>query len=175
MARVDPLVYESAAPERRELFDEGVRRYGRMTNMKATLAHWPAAYDALMTWYPLRDSLLPFLGERLANLYAHAISTRTDCLICSTYFRRVIVDAGENPDDLQLDDRARALVEFGAAIGRDPKDVPDHVYGPLKAHFDEPQIVALVAFAGMMVATNIVNNALRVDLDEYLVPYQGVK
>jgi hypothetical protein len=32
---------------------------------------------------------------------------------------------------------------------------------------------ALTAFGGLMVATNLFNNALRVDLDDYLQPYRG--
>ena len=59
-----------------------------MTNMKWTLAHAPAALDALLEWYPLHDQVVPFLGERRTNLFCHAISTETDCLICSTFFRR---------------------------------------------------------------------------------------
>ena len=31
---------------------------------------------------------------------------------------------------------------------------------------------ALTAFGGLMVATNLFNNALKVDLDEYLHPYR---
>ena len=52
-----------------------------------------------MTWYDLRDEVVPFLGERLADLFSHAISAGTDCLICSTYFRKALIDSGENPDD----------------------------------------------------------------------------
>jgi hypothetical protein len=32
--------------------------------------------------------------------------------------------------------------------------------------------VALTAFGGLMVATNLFNNAIKVDLDEYLVSYR---
>jgi hypothetical protein len=35
------------------------------------------------------------------------------------------------------------------------------------------QVVALTAFGGLMVATNLFNNALQIDLDEYLVPYRA--
>jgi hypothetical protein len=36
--------------------------------------------------------------------------------------------------------------------------------------------VALTAFGALMVATNVVNNALDVELDEYLLPYRrGVR
>jgi hypothetical protein len=38
--------------------------------------------------------------------------------------------------------------------------------------FTDQQIVALTAFGAMMVATNVVNNALEVDLDEYLMGYR---
>ena len=34
------------------------------------------------------------------------------------------------------------------------------------------QIVALTAFGGMMIATNVFNNALQVDLDDYLQPFR---
>jgi hypothetical protein len=36
--------------------------------------------------------------------------------------------------------------------------------------------VALTAFGALMVATNVVNNALDIELDEYLQPYRkGVR
>ena len=39
--------------------------------------------------------------------------------------------------------------------------------------FSPEQIVALTAFGAIMLATNVFNNALRVDLDGYLEPYRG--
>jgi alkylhydroperoxidase family enzyme len=42
----------------------------------------------------------------------------------------------------------------------------------LRGFFTEEQIVALTAFGAMMLATNVVNNALNVDLDAYLEPYR---
>ena len=50
-----------------------------------------------MTWYDLRDEVVPFLGERATMLFAHAISTGTDCLVCSTFFRRLLIDVGRRP------------------------------------------------------------------------------
>ena len=45
-------------------------------------------------------------------------------------------------------------------------------YERLIEHFSAEQIVALTAFGAMMVATNIVNNALEVELDGYLLGYR---
>jgi alkylhydroperoxidase family enzyme len=38
--------------------------------------------------------------------------------------------------------------------------------------FDEEAIVTLTAFGALMVATNVVNNALEIPLDDYLEPYR---
>jgi alkylhydroperoxidase family enzyme len=64
------------------------------------------------------------------------------------------------------------VLEFGRALAVSPFKVPDDVYQRLQAHFAQPQLVVLTAFGAMMVATNVVNNALEVDLDEYLQPYR---
>ena len=46
------------------------------------------------------------------------------------------------------------------------------LYARVSAHFDDEQMVALTAFGAMMVATNIINNALDVPLDDYLMEYR---
>src|SRR5260370_15907010 len=120
MARIPPLDYAAADPAMRAEYDLQVSTNGRVTNMKRTLAHSAVAFRALMQWYPLRDEVRPFLGERLTTLFAHAISSQTDCLICSTFFRRLLIDDRENPDDLRLDERERTVVEHGPQLARDP-------------------------------------------------------
>jgi alkylhydroperoxidase family enzyme len=50
--------------------------------------------------------------------------------------------------------------------------VPDGLFARLAAMFTDEQIVALTAFGALMVATNVFNNALDVELDGYLEPYQ---
>jgi alkylhydroperoxidase family enzyme len=172
MARIRPLTAEEAPPAARAELEQHAAAGGRLTNMKRTLAHSPAALHALMQWYALRDTVQPFLGERLTLLFAHAISTQTDCLICSTFFRRLLLEAGERPEDLEMDDRERAVVEYGRQLVRDPNGVGDDLYGRVARFFAPEEVVALTAFGGLMIATNVFNNALRVDLDEYLWPYR---
>jgi alkylhydroperoxidase family enzyme len=176
MPRIAPLEIDAAADDARAAAEAHVRSHARMTNMKRTLLHSVPAFEALMQWYPLRDAVQPILGERLTTLFAHAVSTETDCLICSTFFRRMLIQTGENPERLRLDEREEAVLDFGRAIAVSPFKVPDPVYQRLVSFFSPPQIVVLTAFGAMMVATNVVNNALDVDLDEYLQPYRkGVR
>ena len=172
MARVEQVQYEAASAAQRAAHEEHERHHGRMTNMKRTLLHSLPAFHALMEWYTLRDAVRPFLGDRAATIFSHAISAETDCLICSTFFRRILIDAGEDPDALRLDERERLLVDYGRQLAQDPKRVDDTLYGRLTRSFSDEQIVALTAFGAIMLATNIFNDALRVDLDGYLEPYR---
>ena len=101
MARISPLEDADAGSSSRAALDEIRAAHGRVTNMKRTLARSPVALRALMTWYDLRDEVVPFLGERATTLFAHAISAGTDCLVCSTFFRRLLIDSGEDPEALR--------------------------------------------------------------------------
>ena len=125
-----------------------------------------------MTWYDLREEVVPFLGERPTTLFAHAISAGTDCLVCSTFFRRLLIDSGEDPEALELDDWEQTVVDYGRQLAKDPHGVSDELFARLAARLRPEEIVALTAFGGLMVATNLFNNALRVDLDDYLHGYR---
>src|SRR5688572_21830473 len=175
MPRIPSLEREQTEGEARSAFDEGLARWGRMTNMKRTLLHSLPAYRALMEWYSLFDTVKTFLGERLAIIFAHAISSESHRLICTTYMRRILIEWGENPNELKLDPKGEALVEFGRALSQHGNRVPAELYEKLAGFFSPAQIVTLTAFAALMVATNIINNVLEVDLDEYLYEYRDKK
>jgi alkylhydroperoxidase family enzyme len=83
-----------------------------------------------------------------------------------------MIDSGEDPDRLDLDERERTVVAYGRQLATDAHQVSDTLYADLARYFTPPQIVALTAFGAIMHATNLFNNALRVDLDGYLEPYR---
>ena len=171
MARIAPVDETSAPPQSVELAAAHAATGGRMTNMKWTLAHSPAALDALLQWYPLHDELVPVLGERRVWVFCHAISTQSDCLICSTFFRRLLIDAGEDPAALALDEFESVLADLGRRLVVDPHSVDDALFAALSERLTPPQIVSLMAFGAMMVATNVFNDAMGVELDSYLERY----
>ncbi len=172
MPRIEPISYDTAPDATRAAHDEHLRDHGRITNMKRTLLHSVPAFHALMEWYPLREAVRPFLGDRLTQIFSHAISAETDCLICSTFFRRTLIESGEDPDRLILDERDRVVVAYGRQLTTDAHGVSDALYADLARYFTPEQIVALTTFGAIMLATNVFNNALRVDLDGYLEPFR---
>jgi len=85
----------------------------------------------------------------------------------------LLIDAGDDPDHPKIDDRIAAVMAFGRAIATDDNEVPNDAFDAIARHFTQDQIVALTAFAAMMIATNIFNNVLQVDLDSYLWNYRN--
>lgn len=171
MARIAMIQYENATQAQKEQFDDQIQKNGKITNMKKTLLHSLPAFHALMQWYPLRDEAEAFIGEMGVNCFCHAISAQSQCLICSTFFRKILKDNGRDPDALVLTEKEQLLVDFGRSCAAQGGKVDDELYGRLQAVFSEEQIVILTAFAGLMIATNLINNALEVDLDDYLLSY----
>jgi len=172
MARIAPLRDHEIPPASRPEFERQLAAHGRVTNMKRTLARNSVAFEALMTWYPLHDAVRGFLGARATLVYVLAISEQVECLVCSTYFRRHLIDSGENPDQLVLTDRENALVNLGRQLAVDAKAIDDVLMDRLFAFLTQDQVVTLTAFGAMMLATNVFINALDVDLDEYLHLYR---
>ena len=173
MARIAPLERNSAPSASVELAASHEASGAKMTNMKWTLAHAPAALRALLEWYPLHEQVVRFLGDRRTTLFCHAISTESDCLICSTFFRRILIDAGEDPDALALDEEDELVVTFGMRLAHDPHAVDDALYRRLADRYVDEQIVLLTVFGAIMIATNVFNDALQVPVDSYLEPYRA--
>jgi hypothetical protein len=172
MPRIHPVDRQHPPASIEQAFREHVASYqGRITNMKATLGHSPLAFSVYMQWYPLYQQVKGILGERLAYLFAFSISEGSNCPLCATFFRRIIIDNGERPEDLHLTPWEQTVLDFGSHMSRHQGRIPNDLYRAVAARFTDEQVVVLVAFAGQMIATNVFNNAIEVEIDEYLAPY----
>lgn len=146
---------------------------GRLTNMKSVLLEHLPSFRAYMEWYELFDALAERIGERAVELFSYAISDANDCLICSVYFRRILIDSGEDPDDPRTTAEEDVLLEFGRAIARSQTTIPDELITRVEEAFpDERTRLVIVAFAGQMVATNLLNSVGRIPLDDVLSAYR---
>lgn len=171
MAYISQVTYENSSDAVKYEIDKQIQSHGRITNMKLTLLHSLPAYHALMEWFPLEETIESFLGERAVNFFCYAISTENDCLVCSTYFEKILQDLNISFEDFDFTDQERVLVDFGRAIVNDANNVPAEIFDRLKEYWNEEQIVAITGFATIMIATNLVNKILQVELDDYLLPY----
>ncbi len=170
MPRIPFVTKETATPEQNAAYDE-VAKHHEISNMKATLLHSPVALQAVLEWYKLFAQVKPYLGERLAVLFCDAISRENKCELCASFMKREIVQWGEDPDNLKLDDRDETVVAFGRQLARDANKINDALYDKLAAYFTAPQIVELTVFGTLMIVNNLFNSALRIPLDDSLDGY----
>jgi hypothetical protein len=175
MPRLEPLSLSHLSSEIAEAFDKHVQKHAsRITNMKATMGRSVLVFDIYMRWYDLYEQVKVIVGGRAAYLFAHAISLGSNCPLCTTYFRKVIIDNGENPAQLLLSDDEQALLDFGSAIATRNGEIDNTTYDAIKSRYSEAELVVLTGFAGQMIATNIFNNVFEVEIDEYLASYVSV-
>lgn len=172
MAHLSPIDYATASPEVRAEHDRELALRGRMTNMKRILLNSPAAHRIYAEWFTLRDLLKPMLDDRAIWLFCRAIAETMRAEIPVTFFRRALIDNGVDPEAVQPSTDEALLVDFGKALAADANAVSDKTWAALKARYDETLLVNLVAFAGIMVATCVFTNAVKVDLDPELEAYR---
>ena len=168
----------SRVPEitRKELSGKAVEAWdaqtadNNLTNMKKVLLQDYATYDAYMGWYTSWDRLVEIVGETDATFYAHSISTTNGCMLCSLFFISDIRALGLDPEHLELNERQQVLVDLGKQIVKDPTAVSDELFDRLRKFFKDDEIVAIVGFAGQMIATNNFNSVLQINIDDRLLP-----
>ena len=171
MAYISQLKYEDAPEKTRKVIDQWVKEHGPLTNMKETLIHSIPSFHALMEWFPLEEEIESFLGERAVNFFCYAISTTNDCLLCSVFFKKILDDAGIDFEHFNFTEEENILIEYGRAIVKDANSIPPELFERMKEKWSEEQIVAITAFATIMIATNLINKALKIELDQELIPY----
>ncbi|THF62124.1 hypothetical protein [Pseudothauera rhizosphaerae] len=172
MQLIEPLSPDALTPRQQVSYDAKIARDGRVTNMQRTLLHAPEAFDAYIEWYKLRDLLIPAFGERAVWIFCHTISAGTDCLVCSTFFRRLLIDKGIPPEAFVPTEEEQLLQSLARTFLANGHGVDADAWRRLAERHDTRTLVLLIAFGGLMVANNLFNNLLDVPLDEYLYDYR---
>ena len=165
MPRIRPLTPAEASPEAQAAVEEHLRQGYRLTNEKKTLLYNAAAFEALeVRSYAVDRELQRLVGKRAADLFEYAISVQNDCIVCTTYFGKLLRNMGITDfDSFDFTPEETLMIEYGRAVARNPKQIPDELFARLKAVFDDETIVVMTTMAVFMIANNIFNDALQVE------------
>lgn len=181
MGRISQIDPEMAAPAVKAAIWKHIAEGRKITNEKRTLLHNVNAFNAVeVSSYALDDDLQKLIGKLDGDLYEYAVSISNECLVCTTYFAKLLREEhGLDPNNFQLTHRQELLMKFGQKLGHTPKEITDEEFNELKEEFlknggkdgepvDEEKaeeiMVVLVAMGAMMVANNYVNDVLKVDI-----------
>ena len=165
MPRIAPVNLTDLSPEAKAAVDEHLRQGYRLTNEKLTLLHNATAFEALEAQsYAVDRELQRLVGKRAADFFEYAISVENDCIVCTTYFRKLLRSMGiENFEDFAFTPEEELMIEYGRAIAKNPKRIPEELFERLHAVFNEETIVVMTTMAVFMIANNVFNDALQVE------------
>ena len=144
MSYISKIDLSTAPQEVRAAVDNHLAQGYQLTNEKLTLLHNVTAFHTLEeSSYELDRELQRLIGKRAADFYEYAISLQNA------------------PFDFTDDERL--LIEYGRAIARDPKHVPEDLMRLMQQTFTEEQLVVITTMGVFMIANNYFNDILNVD------------
>ena len=164
MSYISKIDLSTAPQEVRAAVDNPLAQGYQLTNEKLTLLHNVTAFHTLEeSSYELDRELQRLIGKRAADFYEYAISLQNDCLVCSAYFSRLLEKNHIDFATFDFTDDERLLIEYGRAIARDPKHVPEDLMRLMQQTFTEEQLVVITTMGVFMIANNYFNDILNVD------------
>ena len=171
MPYVDPLEFSQASEEAKTIWRQQEESYGKITNMKRTLAHNSSAFKSMMEWYSLKNEVSKFLDEISIYLFCQAISDKSKCKICDLYFIRLLKQKNIDPTQYKTNKKQSTLLRFAHSLTINDKKISPELMQKLNKYFTASELVSLTVLACFMRATNMFNNIIEVDLDQDLHQY----
>ena len=162
---IDKIDLKNAPDHVRKVLDEHIAEGYKITNEKLTLLHNVAAFDALeVSSYKLDRELQRLIGKQAADFFEYAISLENGCMVCSTYFYELLERNGIQFENFSFTAREQLLIEYGRAMAKNPKHIPDELFSHMKAEFTDEEIIVITTMGLFMLANNYFNEMLRVDV-----------
>jgi len=184
-----PYVAEEDYPASlRPLLEPYVRRMGFLPNALKLYMHRPQIAETL---WKLNNNVMrdpsSTLDQGLKRRLAAVASRVNGCTYCTSHHCAILKNESAGPaegwamshedlsgmlsgEDEPQNETERVCFDFVRAASRDPRAVPDEIYGRLRAALTPPQIVELACLVGFWKMYNTIHDALRVPLEEPLQP-----
>lgn len=164
MARIKEINLDEASQEIKDVVTEHVASGHRITNVKRIiLNHLPSFKSLELGQYDLDDDLQRLIGKLDGDIFEYAISHANECLVCTTYFTRLLKEEhGVDPETFMFSDRQNLLIDYANNLAANPKEISDELFERMQAEFDDETIVAITTMGVMMIAMNYFNDALRI-------------
>lgn len=179
----DPLVaymYDRKFPGRDPATDPGVTASGSPGNYEAILAHSPDVLEHAVRGFYLKQTKARKLPLRYMELAITRIGWACSCRWMFSEHSKILRGLGYSKDALDavccwqtsdhFDPIERVVLAYADCIALDHGRTPEPLFGQLKTHFDEEQIVELTYIAGMFLMNACMIRALRMEHDDYEEP-----
>lgn len=164
----DPIVQRS--------YEAMEQKRGKVTHIYKALAHCP--HILRRTGPFVASTQAPDeIDARLKEKIMSKVSLVNGCAYCIYAHRGISRGQGiQNEEFNELKDLGsaqhvspaeRAALRYAEYLTLHPEGVPDELFGELKNHYTDSQIVEITALAALYNLINRANSALGLDLEEY--------
>jgi alkylhydroperoxidase family enzyme len=174
MARIQPVPRDEL-PEFEEYFQEIESIAGYLPNAYLTVAHNPEILRGLRALSTALRSLHG-VDAGLKVLMCHLASSAVGCRFCEAHTSKTartngvpdakIVAVWEFEQSDLFTDAERAALRLALAMGQSPNAVTDEHFVALREHYDEAQIVEMIAAVCNFGFWNRWNDTVATDLEE---------
>lgn len=174
MARLDPLPRD-VIPELQEEFAFFEKTLGFVPNSLLTMARRPALAKGLIT---LSKGVYDPKGDvdlGLKRLIGHVASMAAGCMYCRAHTATSAMRLGVPAERLAalaeyqsselFSDAERAAFDFALAAASVPNDVTDEIFGRLRQHWNEGQVVEILGVISLFGFFNRWNDSLATTLE----------
>ncbi|CAN5441337.1 hypothetical protein BH10ACT6_BH10ACT6_10690 [soil metagenome] len=153
MAFLEPLGDDELSPDAASAAERFLASHpGQLSSLDRTLLGSASVYESYLAWFALRDELIPYLGERVVNLFSFSISDAYPAPYPAEFFRRELALAGDDTLDPQVTEAERLLIDWGRGLGAGAASVSPELAARVAETFQPKLRLLLTAFAGLMVA-----------------------
>ena len=179
MARIAPLSRQELA-DFEPLLEAVEKSMGFVPNSLLTMAHRP---EILRAFTALAGSVLGpgRLSRELKQLVAFVSSNASGCRYCQAHTSHAALSAGAAKDKIEaafdyatsplFSDAERSALALAQAAGLVPNQATDKHFAALREHYDEEEIVELVAVISLFGWLNRWNDTLATTLEEKPVSF----
>jgi uncharacterized peroxidase-related enzyme len=174
MAPVNPIPKDKAAPEIKDIFEGMEKKYGRVPDFFATMAHRPNVFRSFLPFYgsvTQEGSVEPRYKE-LAYLKASMLNGCQYCSRAHVAAAKKVGISKEQIDALQFyrrsdlfDEKEKATLLYAERITRGAACIREGTLEDLKRYYTEDQIVELTLVICVANFTNRFNDALQIEPD----------
>ncbi|MGH7859827.1 MAG: carboxymuconolactone decarboxylase family protein [Candidatus Binatia bacterium] len=176
MARVSFVEYEKAEPRTKEMYDKVQGRFQMVLNIGKVMGHAPELMSPFNDFIMeiLKDGRIEWKTKELLILKSTLLNECHYCVIQhETLSKRLgipeekiaALDGDKYKTSSLFSDAEKAILELCEQVWRDANRVSDQVWARVRKHYDEGQVIEILATITAYIMVSKFGDALQVELE----------
>ena len=170
--RLSRVPRTQATPAVGEIYDRYMRTRGNVPNMFRTMAHRPEIFETMIAHFeailqtgtvPLRLKELVIVRTSQLNRCDYCLGSHTQIALKLGWSREQLENLTHCADRRDFTAAEKAALRLAEQMTLDSNRIPEEDFEALREHFDEGEIVELMAAIGLFNYFNRFNNALQIE------------